>query len=202
MITSEADATAEARTNDSWHRRTFAIQALLAEKGVLSDAEVEEQIADTNGRHVGLAATLIARAWIDADFKARLLENAGKVAGEFHGLDLSGPEIVALESTPTLHHVVVCTLCSCYPRALMGIPPYWYKDLAYRSRAVVDPRGVLAEFGTAIPDGVQIRVVDATADARYLVLPVRPAGTEGWTEDRLAGLITAEVLLGVSLPQA
>ena len=143
---------------------------------------------------------MVARAWVDPGYKARLLADAKKAATEL-GIDSSNaPEVVALENTPRRHHLVVCTLCSCYPKAILGIPPAWYKSVEYRARAVKDPRGVLAEFGTPLAPDVEVRVVDSTADMRYLVLPMRPPGTEGWSEERLAALVTRDSMIGVTTP--
>ena len=147
-------------------------------------------------------ARLVARAWVDPEFTQRLLADAGAAALEL-GLDPGpSPVVVALENTETVHHMVVCTLCSCYPRALLGPPPAWYKSLPYRSRAVSDPRGVLAEFGLDIGDDVDLRVVDSTADIRYLVIPRRPAGTDELSEDQLAALVTRDSMIGVAQPAA
>ncbi len=147
-------------------------------------------------------ARLVARAWVDPEFKERLLEDARAAALEL-GLDPGpSPVVIALENTETVHHMVVCTLCSCYPKALLGPPPDWYKSLPYRSRAVSDPRGVLAEFGVELDSDVELRVVDSTADVRYLVIPCRPAGTDGLTEDELAALVTRDSMIGVAQPLA
>jgi nitrile hydratase len=144
---------------------------------------------------------VVARAWTDPAFKARLLAN-GTTACEELGIEMAATKLVVVESTPDVHNLVVCTLCSCYPRMLLGLPPDWYKSRAYRARAVREPRAVLREFGTELPDGVTVRVHDSTADMRYLVLPLRPTGTEGWSEERLAGLVTRDSMVGVSVPTA
>ena len=147
-------------------------------------------------------ARLIARAWTDPAFKAQLLEDARAAAGEL-GLDPGpSPVVAAVENTDSVHHMVVCTLCSCYPRALLGPPPAWYKSLAYRSRAVSEPRAVLAEFGLELDDNVELRVLDSTADIRYLVIPRRPQGSEGLSEDQLAELVTRDSMIGVVDPVA
>ena len=143
---------------------------------------------------------VIARAWTDAAFKERLLAN-GRTACEEFGLDMEAEKLVAVQNTPQVHNVIVCTLCSCYPRALLGMPPTWYKSENYRRRVVREPRAVLREFGTVIPDNVTVRVHDSNADMRYVVVPMRPAGTEGWSEEKLAGLITRDALVGVTLPK-
>ncbi len=180
-----------------WEAREAAIRGLLIEKGVLTADEIRRKIEEWEQKSPALGARIVARAWLDPAFEARLLADANAAAAEL-GIDASGVKVVALKNTPSLHHLVVCTLCSCYPRALLGLPPAWYKSKAYRSRAVRDPRGVLAEFGTALPPEVEVRVVDSTADCRYLVLPMRPAGTESWDEPRLAALVTRDAMIGVA----
>ena len=180
--------------------RVRALEELLVEKGVIRREDVREGIDWLVSRTPADGARLIARAWIDPDFKERLLADARAAALEL-GLDPGpSPVVVAVENTETVHHMVVCTLCSCYPRALLGPPPDWYKSLPYRSRAVSDPRAVLAEFGVELDDEVELRVVDSTADMRYLVIPRRPAGTEEMNEDELAELITRDSMIGVALP--
>jgi hypothetical protein len=147
-------------------------------------------------------ARMVAKAWLEPDF-LDLMQRDGAAAAEAMGVAMQGqPPLGVLVDTPELHHLVVCTLCSCYPRAVIGYPPHWFKSSAYRARAVREPRAVLAEWGTVLPRGVQVRVVDSTADYRWMVLPLRPAGTEGWSEARLAALITAEHMVGVALPSA
>ena len=178
-----------------------AVRELLIERGVLAGADITRQIEDTDSRHPGMGARVVAKTWVDPEFRAFLQRDA-KAAVESLGIDMSSaPELIALEDTPAVHHVVVCTLCSCYPRKLLGIPPAWYKSRAYRSRVVNDPRGVLVEFGTRLSDETEIRVADSTADLRYIVIPERPAGTDGMTEDELAGLVTRDSMIGVTLPQ-
>lgn len=182
--------------------RVRALEALLVEKGVVDRADVRQRVDWLVSRSAADGAKLVARAWVDPEFKARLLENAREAALEL-GLDPGpSPVVVALENTDDVHHLVVCTLCSCYPRALLGPPPDWYKSLPYRSRAVSDPRGVLTEFGVDLPEDVEVRVVDSTADIRYLVIPARPPGTETTTEDELATLITRDSMIGVAQPAA
>lgn len=177
-----------------------ALRELLIEKGVFTADDIRRQIEETESRTPALGAKVVARAWVDPGFKRRLLSDAKKTISEFLGIDLSHtPELVVVENTRRRHHVICCTLCSCYPRAVLGIPPAWYKSREYRSRLVAEPRAVLAEFGTALPDGVEIRVVDSTADMRYIVLPHRPDHTEGMSEDALAKLVTRDSMVGVSL---
>jgi nitrile hydratase len=183
-------------------RRVRVLEDLLVERGVLSREEIRARVDWLVSRTPADGARLVARAWVDAGFKARLLEDAREAALE---LDLDpgpSPVVVALENTETVHHVVVCTLCSCYPKALLGPPPDWYKSLPYRSRTVADPRGVLREFGLDLHDDVELRVVDSTADIRYLVVPRRPADTEGLDEDGLAALVTRDSMIGVAEPVA
>ena len=178
-----------------------AVGELLIEKGVLTADELRRAIEDLDARSPALGARVVARAWIDPAFKARLLEDANAAAGEL-GIDVGTIPIRAIENTPQLHNVICCTLCSCYPRLLLGVPPDWYKSRAYRSRVVREPRAVLAEFGTAIPDRVELRVHDSTADLRYIVLPMRPAGTEQLSEPELAALVTRDCMIGTALPQS
>ncbi len=185
-----------------FRRLERAVRELLVAKGIIGADEIRKQIELMDSRNPGMGARMIARAWTDPAFKARLLADAKKAADEM-GIDTSNTAaVMALENTEKLHHMVVCTLCSCYPKAILGIPPAWYKTSAYRARAVVEPRAVLAEFGTILPDDVEIRVVDSTADLRYLVVPKRPAGTEGWPEDRLASIVGRDSLIGTTVPVA
>jgi nitrile hydratase alpha subunit len=182
--------------------RAQALEQLLIEKDAISREDVRQRIDWLVSRSPTDGARLIVRAWIDPDFRQRLLADARAAALE---LDLDpgpSPVVLAVENTDEVHHMVVCTLCSCYPRALLGPPPAWYKSLPYRSRAVSDPRGVLDEFGVELGDDVELRVLDSTADIRYLVLPRRPAGTEGMREDELAALITRDSMIGVAQPSA
>ena len=180
--------------------RARALEALLVEKGVLRAEEIRAGIDWLLSRTPADGARLIARAWVDPEFKQRLLADARSAALEL-GLDPGpSPVVVALENTETVHHMIVCTLCSCYPRALLGPPPAWYKSLPYRSRAVTEPRGVLAEFGLEIGDDVQLRVLDSTADIRYLVIPRRPPETHQLTEEQLAALVTRDSMIGVAQP--
>ena len=182
--------------------RARALELLLIEKGAISREDVRKRIDWLVSRSPADGARLVARAWVDPDFRQRLLSDARSAALEL-GLDPGpSPVVVAVENTDDVHHMVVCTLCSCYPRALLGPPPAWYKSLPYRSRAVSDPRGVLDEFGVELGDDVELRVLDSTADIRYLVMPRRPAGTEGMSEDELAALITRDSMIGVAQPAA
>lgn len=179
-----------------------AIRELLIEKGVLTAEEINAQVDLMDSRSPALGAQVVARAWVDPPYKARLLADTRAALAEL-GIDIGTlAEFRTVENTPDVHNVVVCTLCSCYPKLLLGIPPAWYKSMAYRSRVVVDPRAVLAEFGLALPDGVEARVHDSTADLRYLVLPLRPQGTDGWTEEQLARLITRDCMIGTAIPEA
>ena len=174
----------------------------LKSRGIVSDEELAAQQSSTDAASPETGARMVARAWLDPAYRALLLSD-GKAAAERMGVSMAGaPPLGVLEDTPTRHHLVVCTLCSCYPRAVLGYPPHWYKSFAYRARAVREPRAVLAEWGTALPDSVDVRVLDSTADYRWMVLPLRPAGTEGWNEDRLAALVSRDVLVGAALPQA
>ena len=182
--------------------RARALEQLLIEKGAISREDVRERIDWLVSRSPADGARLVARAWVDPGFKQRLLADARSAALEL-GLDPGpSPVVVAVENTEDVHHMVVCTLCSCYPRALLGPPPAWYKSLPYRSRAVSDPRGVLDEFGIELGEDVELRVLDSTADIRYLVMPRRPAGTEGIGEEGLAALITRDSMIGVAQPAA
>ncbi|MGH6916512.1 MAG: nitrile hydratase subunit alpha [Geminicoccaceae bacterium] len=176
-----------------------AVGELLIEKGVLSADELRRAIEDLDARSPALGARVVARAWVDPAFRERLLENANAAAGEL-GIDAGSIPVRAVENTAGLHNVICCTLCSCYPRLLLGLPPDWYKSRAYRSRVVREPRAVLAELGTRIPDDVEVRVHDSTADLRYLVLPVRPAGSEALGEEQLAALVTRDCMIGTAVP--
>ena len=183
-------------------RLLAAMRALLARKGIATLAEIAERIAITDAASPALGARMVARAWLDPAFRALMLAD-GTSAAESLGIVMRGaPPLGVAECTPEVHALVVCTLCSCYPRAVLGYPPYWYKSAAYRARAVREPRGLLAEFGTVLPEGTRIRVIDSTADYRWMVLPVRPAGTEGWDEDRLAGIVRAGDMIGVTQVRA
>lgn len=183
-------------------RRARVLEELLVAKGVIRREDVRQGIDWLVSRTPADGARLIARAWVDPEFKARLLADARSAALEL-GLDPGpSPVVVAVENTAAVHHMVVCTLCSCYPRALLGPPPDWYKSLPYRSRAVSDPRGVLSEFGVELDDDVELQVLDSTADVRYLVIPTRPIGTERMSETELAALVTRDSMIGVAQPAA
>lgn len=178
-----------------------ALRTVLSAKGLVTDAEIFETIAITERASPAQGARMVAKAWVDPDYRALLLRD-GTRAAELLNITMRGaPPLGVAENTPDLHHLVVCTLCSCYPRAVLGYPPFWYKSVAYRARAVRDPRGVLAEWGTVLPEGTRIRVVDSTADYRWMVLPMRPAHTEGWPEEQLAKLVRATDMIGVTVPR-
>jgi nitrile hydratase len=179
-------------------RRVAAIESLLVEKGLLT-TEVVDAIVETYEKDVGPlnGAKVVARAWVDPDYRSRLLADGTAAIGELGFGGAEGEHLVVLENTPTVHNVVVCTLCSCYPWPVLGLPPRWYKSNAYRARVVREPRAVLAEFGTTIPAGVEVAVWDSSAEVRYLVLPQRPAGTEDLTEDDLVPLVTRDHMIGV-----
>jgi nitrile hydratase len=178
-----------------------SLRELLVEKGIVTEAQVEATVEDMRGRTPERGARVVAHAWTDPEFKARLLADGTKACEEL-GLDVPALRLVVMENTPAVHNMIVCTLCSCYPRMLLGIPPDWYKSRNYRSRMVREPRAVLAEFGLNVPEHVTIRVHDSTADMRYMVLPMRPAGTEGWPEERLASLVTRDSMIGVAVPKS
>jgi nitrile hydratase len=180
-------------------QRVANLEALLLQKG-LAAKDVLDKLIDTYENDLGPmnGAKVVAHAWIDADFKQRLLDDATSAIAELGFGGLQGEHMVVVENTPRVHNVVVCTLCSCYPWPVLGLPPAWYKDAAYRSRIVIDPRSVLAEFGTQIADNVEVRVWDSSAEVRYLVLPERPAGTGHLGEDELARLIDRDAMIGVT----
>ncbi len=183
-------------------RLLVAVRDLLAAKGIASPQEIAERIALTDAANPAQGARMVAKAWTDPAFRALMLED-GTRAAEALGIPMRGaPPLGVLENTPELHHLVVCTLCSCYPRAVLGYPPFWFKSAAYRARAVRDPRGVLAEWGTHLPESVAIRVLNSTADYRWMVLPMRPPGTEGWPEEKLAGILREGDMIGVTVPEA
>jgi nitrile hydratase len=179
--------------------RVRALESLLVEKGLVDPAALDA-IVETYERKVGPrnGARVVARAWTDPAFKARLLKDAAAAIAELGYGGAQGEQMVVLENSPRIHNLVVCTLCSCYPWPLLGLPPVWYKSSPYRSRAVIDPRGVLAEFGLTLGEEVEIRVWDSTAEIRYLVLPERPAGTEGLGDEALAGLVSRDAMIGVA----
>ncbi len=190
---------AETRHESSpYASRIRAIEALLVEKNVLTEPEIQDRISYMEARSPANGAWLVARAWVDPGFKARLLSDTKAAALEL-GIDASVPvEFVVVENTPEVHNLIVCTLCSCYPRAILGRPPDWYKSFNYRSRAVKEPRAVMREFGFEPPDGVEVVVHDSTADMRYMVLPMRPSGTDDMSEEELAELVTRDSLIGVT----
>jgi len=179
--------------------RVKALESLLVEKGLVDPAALDV-LVDTFENKVGPrnGARVVARAWVDPSYKKRLLEDAPTAIAELGYTSGQGEHMVVLENTPEVHNLVVCTLCSCYPWPVLGLPPVWYKSAAYRSRAVIDPRGVLQEFGTSVGDDVEVRVWDSTAELRYIVLPERPAGTENLTEEELAAMVTRDAMVGVS----
>ncbi len=182
-----------------WQTLEIAIRELLVEKGETTPDEIAATIARMDARSPADGARVVARAWTDPEFKARLIAD-GSAATREMGLDIDALKLIVVENDAATHNVVVCTLCSCYPRTLLGLPPDWYKQRAYRSRTVKEPRKVLAEFGLYLPDDVTVRVHDSTADMRYIVLPARPAGTEGWTEEQLAAIVTRDCMIGVAVP--
>jgi nitrile hydratase len=182
--------------------RVRALETILTEKGYVDPAVLDlivEEYQTRIGPHIG--ARVIARAWVDPEFKAALLADATKAIAALGVSGHVGDHLIAVENTPGHHNMVVCTLCSCYPWDVLGLPPVWYKSAPYRSRAVMDPRGVLADFGMTLPANTEIRVWDSTAETRFIVVPPRPAGTEGWSEERLAALVTRDCMIGTGLPR-
>jgi nitrile hydratase len=180
--------------------RVRALETILTEKGYVDPKALDliiEAYETKIGPHDG--ARVVAKAWTDPDFKRRLLEDGSAAIATLGHTSRVGDHLVAVENTPRLHNMVVCTLCSCYPWEMLGLPPVWYKAAPYRSRAVKDPRGVLADFGVKLPNDTEIRVWDSTAETRFIVLPLRPAGTEGWSEERLADLVTRDSMIGTGL---
>jgi len=178
-----------------------AVRSLLIEKGVLSPQEIAGSVDLMDSRSPALGAKVVAKAWTDPAFKKLLLKDTRAALLQM-GVDIgAAPEFATVENTAKVHNVIVCTLCSCYPKMLLGIPPAWYKSLAYRSRTVIDPRGVLVEFGVEVPEDVEVRVHDSTADLRYIVLPMRPRATKGWSEGELAAIVTRDCMIGTALPQ-
>jgi nitrile hydratase subunit alpha len=187
--------------SEDWEFLEIALRELLIDKGIVTAREIEDKIEEWDGKVPENGAKVVARAWTDPAFKKRLLADGNKAVAEL-GFTFPGLKLVVLENTSKVHHLIVCTLCSCYPRALLGMPPLWYKSREYRSRTVREPRAVLREFGTELSDNIEVRVVDSTADCRFLVLPRRPAGTDAWTEDRLAKLVTRDSMIGTALALA
>ena len=181
-------------------RLLVAVRRILESKGIATTAEVTERMAVTDAANPGQGARMVAKAWVDPDYRRDMLADGARAA-EAIGIPMRGmPPLGVLENSADLHHLVVCTLCSCYPRAVLGYPPFWFKSAAYRARAVRDPRGLLAEFGTLIAEPVRLRVVDSTADYRWMVLPMRPAGTDGWSEEKLAAIVREGDMIGVTVP--
>ena len=183
--------------------RVRALETILSEKGYVDPKALDliiEAYETKIGPHNG--ARVVAKAWTDPEFKRRLLEDGSKTIASLGHVSRVGDHLVAVENTPKVHNMVVCTLCSCYPWEMLGLPPVWYKAAPYRSRAVKDPRGVLADFGVTLPKETDIRVWDSTAETRFIVLPMRPAGTDGWSEDRLAELVTRDSMIGTGLPKS
>ena len=179
----------------------IAVRELLVEKGVATKAEIARQVTAMDNRNPSMGAAVVARAWTDPEFKARLLADGSAACAEMD-VPVEAMKLLVVENTPDTHNVIVCTLCSCYPRNLLGLPPDWYKQREYRSRTVREPRKVLSEFGLNLPDDVKVQVHDSTADMRYLVLPMRPEGTEGWSADALADIVGRDSMIGVAVPAA
>jgi nitrile hydratase len=182
--------------------RVRALETILTEKGYVDPAALD-LIVEAHETKIGprIGARVVAKAWTDPEFKRQFLDDATKAVATLGHVNRVGDHLVAVENTPKTHNMVVCTLCSCYPWEMLGLPPVWYKSAPYRSRAVKDPRGVLREFGVTLLPDTEIRVWDSTAETRYLVLPMRPIGTEGWSEDKLADLITRDSMIGTGLPK-
>ena len=181
-------------------RLLTAVRSLLVAKNLVTEAELVHRMEATDNASPGQGARMVAKAWTDPAYRALMLEDGSKAA-EALGIPMRGmPPLGVLENTDAVHNLIVCTLCSCYPRAVLGYPPFWYKSAAYRARAVRDPRGLLAEFRTTLPDQVKIHVVDSTADYRWMVLPQRPAGTEGWSAEQLAAIVREGDMVGVTVP--
>ena len=184
-----------------WQAMETAVRELLIEKGVTTAAEIAAQIDTMDARTPSNGAAVVARFWTDPAFRDAMRADASVATREM-GYDIGPMKLIAVESTADLHNIVVCTLCSCYPRNLLGLPPDWYKSRAYRARTVREPRSVLAEFGVVLPASTQVRVHDSTADMRYIVIPARPAGTDGWNVDALAALVNRDSMIGTGLPKA
>lgn len=182
-----------------WQAMEIAIREILQEKGIASAAEIATAIEAMDARTPSNGAAVVAKAWSDPEFAALLFSDANAACAQM-GFELGALNLIALQNTASEHNVVVCTLCSCYPRNLLGLPPDWYKQRAYRSRVVQDPRGVLVEFGLELSDKITLRVHDSTADMRYIVVPHRPAGTDGWDERKLASIVTRDCMIGVAVP--
>jgi len=178
-----------------------AIKELLLEKGVITGEDIRKTLEFMDTRTPALGTKVVARAWTDPEFKKRLLANGTSAVAEM-GIPMGDAELIVVENSKDVHNIIVCTLCSCYPRTVLGLPPDWYKSRNYRSRVVAEPRAVLKEFGTELPDSVTLRTHDSNADMRYLVLPERPAGTEGWSQEQLAAIVTRDCMVGVAFPKA
>jgi nitrile hydratase len=179
----------------------ISLRELLIEKGVITADELRRQIEAMDTRTPAVGAKLVVRAWLDPEFKKRLLADGVAASAEMGVISWDDTAFTVLEDTEDTHHLIVCTLCSCYPRSIIGLPPDWYKSKEYRSRAVREPRAVIAEFGTIIPENIQIIINDSTANQRYMVLPMRPAGTEHFNEEQLEAIVTRDTLIGVTLPR-
>jgi len=192
---------ASSDTAGYYRRMQAAVEELLILKGIVTPEDVQRQVDAMDARNYKRGARMVARAWCDSAFKARMLAN-GSAAAEELGLEVGPLKLIVVENTLRVHNVIVCTLCSCYPRMLLGIPPDWYKSRNYRSRAVREPRAVLSEFGLQLDMKTTIRVHDSTADMRYLVLPMRPAATADWSEERLASIVTRDCMIGVAVAKA
>ena len=183
--------------------RVRALETILTEKGYVDPAaldQIVENVETKIGPHIG--ARVVARAWVDPEFKRRLLADATEAVNAIAGFDPVSAHLIAVENTPRVHNMVVCTLCSCYPWSVLGLPPVWYKSFPYRSKAVIDPKSVLVDFGVQLPPETEIRIWDSTAETRFLVVPMRPAGTEGWSEEALAALVTRDSMVGTGLPKS
>jgi len=202
---------ADDRTHDHDHGselsemqlRVRALETILTEKGYVDPAaldQIVENVETKIGPHIG--ARVVAHAWVDPEFKRRLLADASEAVNSLAGFDPVSAHLIAVENTPQTHNIVVCTLCSCYPWSVLGLPPVWYKAAPYRSRTVIDPKGVLADFGVTLPSEMEVRIWDSTAETRFLVVPMRPAGTEGWSEEALAALVTRDSMVGTGLPKS
>ncbi|MGE0628775.1 MAG: nitrile hydratase subunit alpha [Hyphomicrobiaceae bacterium] len=178
---------------------TLALKELLIEKGIVTEQQIRRGLETLDSWQPSRGAAIVARAWVDPEFRRRLLADGNSAVADF-GVEMGDVKLTVVENTETVHNVIVCTLCSCYPRGLLGLPPDWYRSKRYRARIVREPRQVLAEFGTNIPHDVAVRVHDSLADLRYLVLPRRPEGTDGWSEEKLAGIVSRDAMVGVTLP--
>lgn len=190
------DSVHDVRESDLYPVLAEALRAVVVDRGLVSAADIREHLEALDKLDDGLGGKIVARAWTDPAYKQRLLENGSAAVGEF-GVEMGETQLIVVENTDAVHNLVVCTLCSCYPRAILGLPPDWYKSKSYRARAVHEPRSVLREFGTLVPESIVVRVHDSNADMRYLVLPRRPEGTDGWSADQLAALVSRDCLVGV-----